>query len=150
VELTPGPRGAASWSVAVPHHIWQARFYDFNLWTERKRIEKLRYMHRNPVQRGLVESPEQWRWSSFRWYLCGEAGPVRINDTDILHMRVRARGGLRIAAEWWVPGPRKTGETRGTPAPPGLACGEDIFLARDPGHPRWEEQVKACRAMERT
>src|SRR5437667_9428780 len=52
-----------------PHHIWQARFYDFNVWTERKRIEKLRYMHRNPVQRGLVESPEQWRWSSFRWYL---------------------------------------------------------------------------------
>jgi len=48
-------------------------------------------MHRNPVQRGLVESPEQWRWSSFRWYLCGEAGPVRINDTDILQMRVRAR-----------------------------------------------------------
>jgi len=75
----------------VPHHIWQARFYDFNVWTERKRIEKLRYMHRNPVQRGLVESPEQWRWSSFRWYLCGEAGPVRINDTDILQMRVRAR-----------------------------------------------------------
>ncbi len=74
-----------------PHHIWQARFYDFNLWTERKRIEKLRYMHRNPVQRGLVESPEQWRWSSFRCYRCGEAGPVRINDTDILQMRVRAQ-----------------------------------------------------------
>ena len=23
-------------------HVWQARFYDFNVWTERKRIEKLR------------------------------------------------------------------------------------------------------------
>src|SRR6184192_294482 len=33
----------------------------------RKRVEKLRYMHRNPVKRGLVESPEQWAWSSFRW-----------------------------------------------------------------------------------
>src|SRR5881398_1685078 len=111
-----------AWGTPVPpDRFWPARFYDFNVWTERKRIEKLRYIHRNPVQRGLVESPEQWRWSSFRWYLCGEAGPVRINDTDILQMRVRARGGLRIAAEWWVPGPRKTGETRGTPAPPGLA-----------------------------
>jgi len=48
-------------------------------------------MHRNPVQRGLAEPPEQWRWSSFRCYLYGEAGPVRINDTDILQMRVRAR-----------------------------------------------------------
>jgi putative transposase len=34
--------------------IWQRRFYDFNVWTERKRVEKLRYMHRNPVKRGLV------------------------------------------------------------------------------------------------
>ena len=40
---------------------WQARFYDFNVWTTKKRVEKLRYMHRNPVKRGLVESPEQWR-----------------------------------------------------------------------------------------
>ena len=70
-------------------HIWQPRFYDFNVWTERKRIEKLRYMHRNPVKRGLVESPEQWKWSSFRFYMFGEAGPVRVNDTDILVMRVR-------------------------------------------------------------
>jgi hypothetical protein len=47
-------------------HIWQKRFYNFNVWTERKRIEKLRYMHRNPVQRGLAASPELWHWSSFR------------------------------------------------------------------------------------
>src|ERR1051326_2211689 len=36
---------------------WQARYYDFNVWSERKRVEKLRYMHRNPVKRGLVENP---------------------------------------------------------------------------------------------
>ena len=59
---------------------WQARFYDFNLWTTKKRREKLRYMHRNPVKRGLVESPEQWRWSSYRFYCLGESGPVRINE----------------------------------------------------------------------
>ena len=53
---------------------WQARFYDFNVWTTRKRFEKLRYMHRNPVKRGLVESPERWPWSSYRFYLLGETG----------------------------------------------------------------------------
>jgi len=58
---------------------WQARFYDFNVWTTRKRVEKLRYMHRNPVKRGLVATPEQWRWSSYRFYLLDEAGPVRVN-----------------------------------------------------------------------
>jgi len=94
----PFPRSRKSsetWGTPVcgspppPNHFWQARFYDFNVWTEKKRIEKLRYIHRNPVARGLVATPEQWRWSSFRWYLCGEAGPVRINDTDILVMKIR-------------------------------------------------------------
>ena len=58
---------------------WQARFYDLNVWTTKKRIEKPRYMHRNPVKRGLVESPEQWRWSSYRFYLLDEPGLVRVN-----------------------------------------------------------------------
>jgi putative transposase len=58
---------------------WQARFYDFNVWTAKKRVEKLRYMHGNPVKRGLVESPEQWPWSSYRFYGLGERGPVEVN-----------------------------------------------------------------------
>ncbi len=33
--------------------MWQPQYYDFNLWSESKRIEKLRYIHRNPVKRGL-------------------------------------------------------------------------------------------------
>ena len=64
---------------AVPQHFWQPRFYDFNVWTEKKRIEKLRYMHRNPVKRGLVKSPEVWRWSSFRHYAYAERGMVLVN-----------------------------------------------------------------------
>ena len=43
-------------------------------------MEKLRYMHRNPVKRGLVEASEQWRWSSYLFYLLGETGPVRVNQ----------------------------------------------------------------------
>ncbi|HKF06646.1 MAG TPA: transposase [Candidatus Sulfotelmatobacter sp.] len=77
------------YSAVDPHRFWQVRFYDFNVWTEKKRIEKLRYIHSNPVTRGLVGSPEQWPWSSFRWYLSREKGPVKINDTDILVMTVR-------------------------------------------------------------
>jgi putative transposase len=59
---------------------WQARSYDFNVWTTKKRVEKLRYMHRNPVKRGLAGAPEKWRWSSYRFYLLEEAGPVRVNE----------------------------------------------------------------------
>jgi putative transposase len=61
-------------------HVWQRRFYDFVVWTERKRVEKLRYIHRNPVKRGLVLEPEQWKWSSYRYYAFGERGPVLVNE----------------------------------------------------------------------
>jgi putative transposase len=61
----------------------------FNVWTERKRIEKLRYMHRNPVKRGLVESPEMWRWSSYRSYAYAEPGSVRVNEWQVLQLKPR-------------------------------------------------------------
>src|SRR5271156_1587024 len=38
----------------APRSFWQRRFYDFNVWSAKKRVEKLNYMHRNPVKRGLV------------------------------------------------------------------------------------------------
>jgi putative transposase len=60
-------------------HVWQRRFYDFNVWSARKRIEKLHYMHRNPVKRALVLEPDQWEWSSFRSYAYQEVGRVRVN-----------------------------------------------------------------------
>lgn len=59
---------------------WQERFYDFNVWSAKKRVEKLRYMHRNPVKRGLTVSPEDWQWSSYRFYASNEIGPVRVNE----------------------------------------------------------------------
>jgi putative transposase len=67
------------WVEETVEQVWQERFYDFNVWSEKKEIEKLRYMHRNPVKRGLVAEPDQWRWSSFRSYAYGEPGEVRIN-----------------------------------------------------------------------
>jgi putative transposase len=72
-----------------PMPVWQPRFYDLNVWTERKRIEKLRYMHRNPVKRGLVDEPGQWPWSSFRYHQYRETGLVGVNDCDILRMRTK-------------------------------------------------------------
>lgn len=79
------------WKADKPVHVWQRRFYDFNVWTEKKRIEKLRYIHRNPVERGLVAAPDQWRWSSFCSYAYGEPGMVRVNDWTVLRMRTRER-----------------------------------------------------------
>ena len=60
-------------------HFWQRRFYDFNVWSEKKLWEKLNYMHRNPVERKLVAHPKDWPWSSWGHYEKGEKGLLRID-----------------------------------------------------------------------
>jgi putative transposase len=83
-------RQACLWDAALTAgHIWQRRFYDSVVRTERKRIEKLRYMHRNPVKRGLVLEPDQWRWSSYRHYAYAEAGSVLVNEQKRAELKVR-------------------------------------------------------------
>jgi putative transposase len=64
--------------VALPQ-FWQRRFYNFNVWSRKKRIEKLGYMHMNPVMRGLAASPADWAWSSFGWYQGRDDGLIRID-----------------------------------------------------------------------
>lgn len=84
-------------SVAVQRRerpFWQARYYDFNVYSARKHIEKLRYMHRNPVKRGLVENPEDWPWSSFRHYATGDEGTIEIESDWTANKRERAAGRL--------------------------------------------------------
>ena len=68
---------------------WQPRYYDFNVWSERKFVEKLRYLHRNPVTRGLVEKPEDWAWSSFQHYVTGEEGIVEVESQWTARKRER-------------------------------------------------------------
>jgi putative transposase len=80
------------WQEAVDAgHVWQHRFYDFVVHTEKKRVEKLKYIHRNPVKRGLVLEPDQWAWSSFRCYALGERGPVLVNEERPAEMKLRER-----------------------------------------------------------
>ncbi|HET8923223.1 MAG TPA: transposase [Candidatus Acidoferrum sp.] len=58
---------------------WQRRFYDFNVWSEEKLKEKLNYMHKNPVERGLVAHPKDWPWSSWSFYEKEEDGLIGID-----------------------------------------------------------------------
>jgi putative transposase len=59
---------------------WQAHYYDFNVSSHAKFVEKLRYIHRNPAVRGLVARPEEWQWSSYRHYQTGMRGAVEIES----------------------------------------------------------------------
>jgi putative transposase len=63
---------------STPKPFWETRYYDFNVFTHNKRVEKLKYMHRNPVTRGIVIAPEDWRWSSYRHYASNEPTTIQI------------------------------------------------------------------------
>ena len=58
---------------------WQRRFYDFNVWSLKKRVEKLHYMHMNPLKRKLVDHPRDWPWSSFSFYSNPKHGLIRVD-----------------------------------------------------------------------
>ncbi|MGA9670556.1 MAG: transposase [Terracidiphilus sp.] len=59
---------------------WQARYHDSSVRGDAARSKVIRYIHRNPVKRGLVEKAEQWPWSSFRHYATGMVGTVQIES----------------------------------------------------------------------
>ena len=62
--------------------VWQRRFYDMNIWSEKKQLEKLDYMHNNPVERKLVKSPGDWPWSSWRYYFLEDESLITMDRVE--------------------------------------------------------------------
>jgi len=63
-----------------PYRFWQdGSGYDKNV-TDRDILRKMvKYIHENPVRRGLVDRPEDWQWSSARDWMEQGRGPVTID-----------------------------------------------------------------------
>ncbi|MGD9690253.1 MAG: transposase [Phycisphaerales bacterium] len=54
---------------------WQAGGgFDRNVRDEEELTREIRYIHENPVERGLVARPELWPWSSIRWWMGARDG----------------------------------------------------------------------------
>ena len=66
----------------------------FNIRNYPQFVEKLRYIHRNPVKQGLCDRAEDWQWSSFRHYATGAEGRVEIESEWTARKRERAEGRL--------------------------------------------------------
>lgn len=64
--------------------IWQPNFYDFNIYTEQKFLEKLNYIHDNPRRAGLCENLEDYKWSSYKQIEDLDPNPIfRIDFMEI-------------------------------------------------------------------
>jgi putative transposase len=74
------PGSPLFWANLGSGPFWQKRYHDRNVRDAREFTVKLRYLHRNPVKRGLVTDPGDWKWSSFRHYALRENGVVEIES----------------------------------------------------------------------
>ena len=85
------------------------RYYDHNVRTYESFVEKLRHIHRNPMKRGLVEKPEDWKWSSFRHYAMAEFGPVEIESQWTADRRIgrKATTSAKTGQIWGTIGPAR-------------------------------------------
>lgn len=75
----PGKRGHR-------YSVWERRFYDFNIYSQEILKEKLDYIHMNPVRKGLVSSPGDWRYSSFRNHSLGDNSIITIDKINTLDL----------------------------------------------------------------
>ncbi|MGH9517177.1 MAG: REP-associated tyrosine transposase [Terriglobales bacterium] len=92
-------QGVSRRLIGDAEHFWQKRYYDFNIRNYPQFVEKVGYIHRNPVKAGLCERPEDWEWSSFRHYATGCEGRVEIESEWTARKRERAEGKLCPAVE---------------------------------------------------
>jgi putative transposase len=68
---------------------WQRRHYDRNIHGREELVNAINYIHFNPVKRGLVEEPDDWRWSNCRHRLTGVEGVVEIESDCTARKRER-------------------------------------------------------------
>lgn len=61
-------------------HVFQDRFKSEAVEDERYLMAVIRYVHHNPIKACMVERPENYRWSSYKWYLEPEAEEAKFMD----------------------------------------------------------------------
>jgi REP element-mobilizing transposase RayT len=57
--------------------VWQEGFHPVAIRSDDMMLQKLEYLHQNPVARGLVSTPEHWRYSSAHEWCPGVAPLLR-------------------------------------------------------------------------
>lgn len=60
------------------HKVWQTGFHPIAIMTETFFLEKLNYIHQNPVRKGFVEQPEYWKYSSARNYILDDHSIIKV------------------------------------------------------------------------
>jgi putative transposase len=63
--------------------LWENRFDDVGLFSYKVFFAKLNYIHQNPVKAGLADKPEDWPYSSARFYMFDEKGIINLTAMEL-------------------------------------------------------------------
>ncbi len=98
--------GGHNASLQKLRHETKERGYSYSLWdhhnnvfsitSEAILVEKVNYIHQNPVKAGLVAAAEDYRWSSVRWW---KGCPLENEPVEVDIDRIVWRGGV---ASWKI------------------------------------------------
>jgi len=107
-------------------HLWQGRFYSCIL-DESHLFAAIRYVENNPVRAGVVDSPDEYRWSSVRGHINRDSDPILSRDCPLVK---EIRDWLEYLKEEddkvMVDKIRSSTRT-------GRPCGDDGFMSRMEG-----------------
>jgi len=117
-------------------HLFEGRFWNSLLETDSYLATATEYVHRNPVEAGVVALPEDYRWSSYRAYAGLAKGECFLDQSIVLGLYGEDRRLLRAQTETSRRNTAKEAELR-KPWPDAV-LGSDSFRS---------EHVEAVRSL---
>jgi REP element-mobilizing transposase RayT len=64
------------------YHFWERRPYKATMFSRKVLEQKLDYIHNNPVKAGLSNLPEEYAYSSAKYYILGSTDPLFTHYMD--------------------------------------------------------------------
>jgi REP element-mobilizing transposase RayT len=72
----------ASYKKESEYQVWQEGYHPQEMSNNLILKQKIEYIHYNPVRKGYVETPEDWKYSSARYYALSEENDLKITRYD--------------------------------------------------------------------
>ncbi len=87
--------GGEKQTIKSAHQLWQYNSHAEEVYSPKFTLSKIKYIHNNPVEEGIVEFPEQYYYSSVRDY-AGLKGPVNVSLINLHNLYPERSGFMNL------------------------------------------------------
>ena len=71
------------YKVESTFQVWQEGFHPQLILNEQMLVQKIDYIHNNAIERGFVDAPEHWRYSSARNFILGDHSIIQLDPLPV-------------------------------------------------------------------